>query len=120
MAAQIVRIFRFNSGFKSASPAIYPRHAKQQSSSRHKIKKPHEKMGPPATLFLAKSAGNLGAAGILAEGLHASRKAHHSGGTAADSNGLPPNCSAPAESQTGVYAGASIVSIKRFFALRHG
>jgi hypothetical protein len=52
---------------------------------------------------------HLGAAGILADGHF--QKADHSGGTAADSNGLPPNRSAPAESEIEVYARDSAVSI---------
>ncbi len=46
-------------------------------------------MGLPASLFLAKSAGNVGAAGILTDGCM-NEAADHSGGTAADFHGLPP------------------------------
>jgi len=73
------------------------------------MKKPHEKNGATRRILSREECQHLGAAGILADGHF--RKADHSGGTAADSNGLPPNCSAPAESEIEVYARGSAVSI---------
>ena len=48
-------------------------------------KKPHEKVGRPATLFLAKSVSDGGVGGCP----DLRRFADHSGGTVADSHGLP-------------------------------
>jgi hypothetical protein len=60
-------------------------------------------MGLHAAFLLAKNASLYGAAGILADGPFL-LEADHSGGTAADLHGLPPNRSAPAESENKVYA----------------
>jgi hypothetical protein len=59
-------------------------------------------MGLHAAFLLAKNADNMArrVSWLTAVLL----KADHSGGTAADSNGLPPNRSAPAESESKVYA----------------
>jgi hypothetical protein len=64
-------------------------------------------MGLPASLLLAKSAGNIGAAGILTDGHpdpNSNPAADHSGGTAADFHGLPPTLPRLRNCQTGVYA----------------
>jgi hypothetical protein len=73
-----------------------------QFKSAPKIKKPHEINGAAHRILSREECRQLGAAGILADGHFL--KADYSGGTAAEFHGLPPNRSAPAESEIEVYA----------------
>jgi hypothetical protein len=74
-------------------------------------------MGLPASLLLAKSAGNIGAAGILTDGslaFHPHPATDHSGGTAADFHGLPPTLPRLRNFQIEVYA--RLLRVSNFIA----